>query len=92
MPIILDIYIENPRDGEDDHYLTRAWIEVPRVGDTIVHTASTEDGEEVWEGEVKRRLFCTGDDAALRVQLHCDAVARPAREPAKEPEAPADTL
>jgi hypothetical protein len=93
LPIILDIYIENPRDGETDHYLTRSWIEVPRVGDTIVH--STDDGE-VWEGEVKKRLFCTGDDSTLRVQLHCErpTVDGASKEPPaeKEPQAPADTL
>lgn len=93
MPIILDIYFENPREGEDDFYLPRQWNMVPERGDTIVYQGATPDGDTaVWEGEVVKRLFCTDDDGALRVQLHCEqpVLTDVMKEPAvaKEPEAP----
>lgn len=93
MPIILDIYIENERDGEEDHYVERAWNVLPDVGDTIVHTTATDDGEiSVWEGIVKRRLFVTDDEKTLRVQLHCEAGNVFERPAPREQAAPVDTL
>jgi len=67
---MLDIYIDPDEEGRDDHYLERHWNVLPEEGDVIVHT--DEDGA-VFEGIVKRRLFCTDHVGTLRVQLHCDA-------------------
>lgn len=72
MPIILDIYIETGEDGLDDHYIERHWNVLPETGDVIVHTAEENDNA-VFEGVVRRRLFCTDDQGNLRVQLHCEA-------------------
>lgn len=90
LPIILDIYIEKDGGG-DDHYVERHWNLVPEVGDVVVHFDDTDGNPSViCEGEVKRRLFCTGSDGALRVQLHCTETSLVS--PAKEPETAADTL
>ena len=69
----LDIYFESPEDDVDDHYIERTWGIVPNVGDTIVDESYHDDVSWVWTGRVRDRLFVTGEDGNLRIQLHCSA-------------------